>query len=217
MNGRQAAFGHYAAFIHKDMTFMMIWLAGTFVIAYTLGSIPFGLLWGYILGYGDIRKIGSGNIGATNALRTGSKLLGILTLICDAGKGFLAVWLCAYYYNTEYAALAALFVILGHIFPVWLNFRGGKGVATAFGVFLALNWMLAAIVCTLWLGVFLFTRTSSISAILSIGYSAIAAYLVDTYFTALLCLCIACLIIFTHRSNIIRLLGGTEGNFRKVL
>lgn len=192
---------------------MMIWLAGTFIISYTLGSIPFGLILSHAMGYGDLRKFGSGNIGATNAMRTGNKLLGVMTLLLDAGKGILAVWLCRYFYGVEYAPLAALFAVLGHIFPVWLQFKGGKGVATAFGVFFALNWMLGAIVCGLWLAVFVVGRTSSISSLLSVGYSSIAAYLVDSYMTALLCLCIATLVVFTHRGNIIRLLGGNEDRF----
>lgn len=192
---------------------MMIWLLGTFIISYTLGSIPFGLLFGHLMGHGDIRKIGSGNIGATNAMRTGNKKLGILTLMADAGKGALAVALCHYYYGAEYAPLAALFAVLGHIFPVWLRFNGGKGVATTLGVFFALNPLLGFIVCGLWLLVFAVTRTSSLSALMAIGYSSIAAYLVDSYMTALLCLCIASLVIFTHRGNIIRLLGGNEDRF----
>jgi len=192
---------------------MTIWLLGTLIISYTLGSIPCGLILGKLMGYGDIRKIGSGNIGATNAMRTGNKIFGILTLLMDAGKGMLAVWLCKELYGVEYAPLAALFAVLGHIFPVWLGFKGGKGVATSFGVFFALNWMLGAFVCALWLMVFIVTRTSSISSLVSIGYSSIAAYLVDHYMTALLCLCIASLVIFTHRGNIIRLLGGNEDRF----
>ena len=194
---------------------MIIWLIGTFLISYALGAIPFGLILARVMGYGDLRKIGSGNIGATNAMRTGNKTLGILTLLLDAGKGALAVAICHHYYGAEYAALSALFVILGHVFPVWLKFKGGKGVATAFGVFLSLNWMLAAIVAMLWLATFLITRTSSVSALISIGYSSVAAYVVDGYLTALLCLCISSLIVFTHRSNIIRLLSGTEGRFAR--
>ncbi len=194
---------------------MTIWLAGTFIISYSIGSIPFGLILAKLMGHGDLRKIGSGNIGATNAMRTGSKTLGILTLLLDAGKGALAVWLCNHYYGAEYAALAALFVIIGHVFPVWLSFKGGKGVATAFGVFFAMNWMLGAIVCGLWLSVFALTRISSISSLISIGYSSIAAYVVDTYLSALLCLCIATLVLFTHRGNILRLLEGKENRFLK--
>ncbi len=192
---------------------MILWLIGTVIIAYSLGSIPSGLILGKLLGSGDIRRIGSGNIGATNALRTGNKLLAFLTLFFDIGKGVLAVLICRYYYNADYAALAALIVVLGHIFPVWLNFKGGKGVATAIGVFIAINLSMALVICALWLFVFTFTRVSSISSLVSIGYSSIAAYLLDSYFTALLCLCIAALIIFTHRGNIIRLLAGQEQKF----
>lgn len=194
---------------------MLIWLAGTLIISYSIGSIPFGLILGRLMGHGDIRKIGSGNIGATNAMRTGNKTLGILTLLLDAGKGALAVWLCHRYYGEEYAALAALFVILGHIFPVWLGFKGGKGVATSFGVFFALNWVLGLVVCALWLSVFALTRISSISSLISIGYSSVAAYVVDAYLSALLCLCIAALILFTHRDNILRLIEGSENRFLK--
>ncbi|MDX2074330.1 MAG: glycerol-3-phosphate 1-O-acyltransferase PlsY [Alphaproteobacteria bacterium] len=194
---------------------MLIWLAGTFVISYALGSIPFGLILAKLMGHGDLRKIGSGNIGATNALRTGNKALAILTLLLDAGKGALAVSLCHYYYGAEYAALAALFVVLGHIFPVWLQFKGGKGVATSFGVLFAMNWMLGIVVCLLWLAVFGLTRISSISSLISIGYSSVAAYVIDSYLSALLCLCIAALILFTHRGNILRLLEGNENRFLK--
>lgn len=196
---------------------MIIWLLGTVIISYTLGSVPFGLLLARMMGMGDLRQFGSGNIGATNAMRTGNKTLGILTLLLDLGKGVLAVWLCRYYYGPDYAPLAALFAVLGHIFPVWLRFRGGKGVATSIGVFLALNWMLGLVVCGLWLAVFAFTRISSISSLLSIAYSSVAAYVMDNYLTALLCLCIAALVVFTHRGNIVRLLGGREDLvFRKV-
>lgn len=203
---------------------MLFWLFGTFIIAYTIGSIPFGIILTKLFGYGDLREIGSGNIGATNAFRTGNKLLGILTLLLDATKGYVAVGLCFYYYGHEYAAIGALFVVLGHVFPVWLSFKGGKGVATAIGVFFALNWMLAAIVCFLWLAVFFITRISSISSLVSVGYSSIMAYIlpnnmtisIDNYMLALLCLCISTLIIFTHRNNIIRLMIGTESNFKKV-
>jgi glycerol-3-phosphate acyltransferase PlsY len=194
---------------------MLIWLAGTLIISYSIGSIPFGLILGKLMGYGDIRKIGSGNIGATNAMRTGNKALGILTLLFDVGKGVLAVWLCRHYYGVEYAPLAALFAVIGHIFPVWLGFKGGKGVATSFGVFFALSWMLGAVVCLLWLVVFALTRISSISSLVSIGYSSIVAYVVDSYFSALLCLCIATLVLFTHRGNIHRLIQGSENRFLK--
>lgn len=187
----------------------------TITLAYLLGSIPFGLLLTRLFGLGDIRSIGSGNIGATNVMRTGHKALGIATLLLDAGKGFAAVW-CAYHlYSSDLAAIAGLMAVLGHVFPVWLHFKGGKGVATALGTLFALNWILGLAVCALWLIVFLLTRVSSLSSLISIGYSAIIAYIVDGYMTALLCLSLATLIIFTHRGNIQRLMQGKESSFRK--
>jgi glycerol-3-phosphate acyltransferase PlsY len=194
---------------------MIFWLISTFIIGYTLGSIPFGFILAKLYGLGDIRKIGSGNIGATNMLRTGKKMLALSTLILDASKGIAAVLLCDYFYRQEYAALAGLFAVIGHIFPVWLRFKGGKGVATALGVFLAMNWQIAACVCFVWLMIFLVTRLSSLSSLISIGYSSIIAYVLDNYMTALLCLCISTLIIYTHHANIIRLLAGEEMSFRR--
>jgi len=120
------------------------------IYSYLLGSIPFGLLFSHLLGFGDIRKIGSGNIGATNALRTGSKKLALLTLIFDVGKGSLAVFLSLLYFS-EYAYLSAIIVYLGHVFPVWLKFKGGKGVATYIGNILILNPVLFVIYGLSWL------------------------------------------------------------------
>ncbi len=191
------------------------WLFGTFAVSYLLGSIPFGLLLTRLFGVGDIRSIGSGNIGATNVLRTGKKGLAIATLLLDLSKGIVAVKLTQYLYGNDVAMLAGLFVVLGHVFPVWLRFNGGKGVATTFGAFFALNWVFALIVCAIWLVVFLITRFSSLSAIMSIGYSPVVAYLFNGYLAALLCLCLAGLIIFSHRRNLMRLLSGTELAFRK--
>jgi glycerol-3-phosphate acyltransferase PlsY len=191
------------------------WFIGTFVIAYFLGSIPFGLILTRISGAGDLRKVGSGNIGATNVLRTGRKGLAATTLICDLLKGVAAVLITQYLYGEDIAMLAALFVVLGHVFPVWLRFHGGKGVATTLGAFFALNWQFGAIICVIWLTVFLITRFSSLSAIMSICYSPVIAYLIDGYLTALLCLSIAGIIIFSHRHNIMRLISGTELSFRK--
>ena len=190
------------------------WLLGTFAIAYLLGSIPFGLLLSRLFGAGDIRSIGSGNIGATNVLRTGKKGLAVATLLLDLLKGVAAVKFTQYMYGSDVAALSGLFVVLGHIFPVWLRFKGGKGVATAFGVFFALNWMFALVVCGIWLAVFFITRFSSLSAIMSICFSPIISYLFDGYLVALLCLCLAGIIIFSHRHNLMRLLSGTELAFR---
>ena len=184
-------------------------------LAYFLGSIPFGLLLTRLCGLGDIRTIGSGNIGATNVMRTGHKFLGVMTLLLDALKGMVAIWLAQTLYSESVAAIAGLFAVLGHVFPVWLRFKGGKGVATTIGVLFALNWMLGLIVCGLWLAVFYITRYSSLSSLFAIGYSAIVAYTMDHYVTALLCLNLAAIIILTHRANIQRLLEGTEHSFRK--
>ena len=156
----------------------------TFALAYFLGSLPFGLMLTRLAGLGDIRQIGSGNIGATNVMRTGHKFLGILTLFLDAGKGALAVIGVNYLYPNDFIPLAALFAMLGHIFPVWLRFRGGKGVAVAIGIFYALNPMLGAAVCGVWLLVFLVTRVSSLASLLSIGWSAVIAYIMCDMFTA---------------------------------
>ena len=191
------------------------WFLGTFAIAYLLGSIPFGLLITRMFGMGDIRSIGSGNIGATNVLRTGKKGLAIATLLLDLLKGVAAVKLTQYIYGADFAMLAGFFVVLGHIFPVWLRFKGGKGVATTFGAFFALNWLFGLTICGIWLAVFFITRFSSLSAILSICYSPVIAYLLDGYLTALLCLSLAGVIIFSHRNNLMRLLSGTEMSFRK--
>lgn len=191
------------------------WLLGSFAIAYLLGSIPFGLLLTRVFGAGDIRAVGSGNIGATNVLRTGRKGLAVATLFLDLLKGLAAVRLTQDIYGSDVAMLSAFFVVVGHVFPIWLRFHGGKGVATTFGAFFALNWMFALAICAIWLAVFLITRFSSLSAILSICYSPVIAYLLDGYLTALLCLSLAGVILFSHRHNLLRLLSGTEMSFRK--
>jgi glycerol-3-phosphate acyltransferase PlsY len=195
---------------------MLTSIFGTIAIAYMLGSIPFGLLLTRACGLGDVRNIGSGNIGATNVMRTGNKKLGIAVLLLDAAKGFAAVWLTTSIYNPSVAPIAGLFAILGHIFPIWLKFKGGKGVATTLGVFFAINLVLGLAVCLLWLAIFSVTRISSLASLMAIGYSAIIAYLLDdNYVTALLCLNLAALIVFTHRGNIKRLLSGREHSFQK--
>lgn len=185
----------------------------TLLLAYFIGSIPFGLLLTRIAGLGDIRKIGSGNIGATNVMRTGHKKIGIATLLLDGGKGTVAVLLAQHFFGNQYGLIAGLAVVLGHVFTCWLRFKGGKGVATTIGVFFALDWLLGVCVCAIWLAAFFFIRISSVSSILSICYSSIAAYLVAEEGTSLLCLTLAGLIIFTHRGNIKRLLDGTELHF----
>jgi glycerol-3-phosphate acyltransferase PlsY len=188
---------------------------GALALAYLLGSIPFGLLVTRAAGLGDLRQLGSGNIGATNVMRTGHKGLGILTLLLDLGKGFAAIELARLIYFCDFTALTGLFAVLGHVFPVWLRFKGGKGVATTIGVLLALNVALGLTICAIWLVTFAITRISSLSSIMAIGYSAIAAYVLADELVALLCLTLAVLIVFTHRANIKRLLQGSETSFRR--
>lgn len=195
---------------------MLLAVIGTIIIAYVIGSIPFGLLLVRAFGLGDVRAIGSGSTGATNVMRTGKKSLGVATLLLDAAKGAGAIFLIIHLYGVQYAPLAGLMVVMGHVFPVWLRFKGGKGVATTIGVMLAINWILALCVCVVWLLVFYFSRISSIASLLSIGYSGVIAYVVDNYFTALLCLCLAGIIVFSHRENIFRLISGKEHSFRKL-
>ena len=187
------------------------------ILGYVLGSIPFGLLLTRLAGYGDIRRVGSGNIGATNVLRTGSKGLAALTLLLDLGKGAAAV-IIAHGWGSQAALVAAGCVILGHMFPVWLGFRGGKGVATALGVLIPLAWPVALIAIILWIATVLLFHYSSLAALVAaIASAGFAPLIVDTR-TALVIAGIAFLIIVRHHSNIRRLIAGTESriSLRKV-
>lgn len=178
-------------------------------IGYLLGSIPFGLILTRLAGFGDIRRIGSGNIGATNVLRTGSKKLAALTVVLDALKGVAAVLVGAVW-GPEAAVVAGGAVVVGHMFPLWLGFRGGKGVATALGVLLALAWPVALIAAALWLAIAALLRYSSLAALLAaVGAAAAAPFLVDRPRAGLIA-GIALLIILRHHQNIRRLLAGTE-------
>jgi acyl phosphate:glycerol-3-phosphate acyltransferase len=185
-------------------------------LGYLLGSIPFGLLLSRVAGYGDIREIGSGNIGATNVLRTGSKALAALTLLLDLAKGSAGV-LIAWQWS-EPAALAAGFcAVVGHVVPVWLGFRGGKGLATAFGMVLALAWPVALIGFAAWLVVACAFRYSSLAALVGTAVSAVVAPFLANSATALVIAAVALLIILRHHSNIRRLIAGREHriSFRK--
>ena len=179
------------------------------VIGYLLGSIPFGLVLTRLAGYGDIRQIGSGNIGATNVLRTGSKGAAALTLLLDLAKGWAAVVIGGAW--SEHAALvAAACVMIGHMFPVWLDFRGGKGVATALGVLLALAWPVALGGALVWLATALLLRYSSLAALVAAVAAAIFAPFVADGATAAVIAGIALLIILRHHANVRRLIAGTE-------
>jgi glycerol-3-phosphate acyltransferase PlsY len=179
------------------------------VIGYLLGSIPSGLLLTRLAGYGDIRQIGSGNIGATNVLRTGSKGAAALTLLLDLAKGLAAVLICEAW-GTDAALAAAGCVIIGHMFPVWLGFRGGKGVATALGVLIALAWPAALGAVLAWLATALVLHYSSLAALVAAVAAAILAPFVADGATAAVIAGIALLIILRHHANVRRLIAGTE-------
>ena len=185
-------------------------LALVALLAYLLGTVPFGVVMTRLFGLGDLRKIGSGNIGATNVLRTGNKTAAALTLILDAGKGGIAVLIARAFVGDDAAQIAGLAAIAGHCFPVFTGFRGGKGVATFLGTILALHWPAGLAACAIWLLVAAVTRYSSLSALISAALSPVAMALLGRPEAALLCLCLAALIAIRHRDNIARLRNGTE-------
>src|SRR3954466_5048776 len=178
---------------------------------YLLGSIPFGLQLTKLAGTQDIRAIGSGNIGATNVLRTGRKGLAAATLLGDALKGTLAVLIVSYFYGRDLALFAALGAFLGHLYPVWLSFKGGKGVATYIGILLALAWPVALAFCLIWLGVAALTRYSSLSGLIASALSPIMLWVLGYQPEALLVALLTLLLWVKHRSNLTRLVNGTEG------
>ena|SRR5271165_4867469 len=177
---------------------------------YLFGSVPFGLLLTKLAGLGDIRSIGSGNIGATNVLRTGNKGLAAATLLLDAGKGAFAVGVFRYLGPPDAALWAGVGAVAGHLFPVWLGFKGGKGVATGLGVLLAASWPVGVTACIVWLIVAAVTRVSSLSSLAALAVTPIAALLLADGEIALLALGIAAMIIARHHENIRRLISGTE-------
>ena len=180
------------------------------VFGYLLGSIPFGLLVTRAAGLGDVRKIGSGNIGATNVLRTGNKGLAAATLLLDALKGTAAV-LIAGRFAPEFALWAGFAAFLGHLFPVWLGFKGGKGVATYLGVLIGLTWQVALIFAAVWLTVAFLFRYSSLAALTAAVVVPVALYFLSTPEEAGLFAVMSLIVIVKHRANISRLLAGTEG------
>ena len=187
------------------MDFIIAAIAG-----YFCGSIPFGLILSKAAGLGDVRRIGSGNIGATNVLRTGNKKVAALTLLCDVLKGAIPVALCQLDLGLAPALVAALAALLGHIFPVWLGFKGGKGVATFIGILFGLHWPLGLIFLVSWLVVAALFRISSLSALAASATMPLWAIVVGRRELALPLLALAALIWLMHRANIARLLAGTE-------
>jgi len=188
-----------------------VFLPLAFVIGYLLGSIPFGLVLTRLAGTPDLRSIGSGNIGATNVLRTGRKGLAAATLILDMLKGTAAVVIAGYFGGPNAAMLAALGAFLGHLFPVWLNFRGGKGVAVYIGVLLGLYWPAALLFCLIWLAMALAFRYSSLAALTASFITPILLWWFGHAALAALFAVLTLLLFYVHRENIRRLRAGTEG------
>ena len=182
-----------------------------FVIGYLLGSVPFGLVLTRLAGTPDLRSIGSGNIGATNVLRTGRKGLAAATLILDMLKGTAAVVIAGYFGGPNAAMLAALGAFLGHLFPVWLNFRGGKGVAVYIGVLLGLYWPAAVLFCLIWLAMALAFRYSSLAALTASFVTPIFLWWFGHAALAALFAVLTLLLFYVHRENIRRLRAGAEG------
>ncbi|EYD74613.1 Acyl-phosphate:glycerol-3-phosphate O-acyltransferase PlsY [Rubellimicrobium mesophilum DSM 19309] len=192
--------------IVSPATTLLLWA----VLGYLLGSIPFGVLVTRAMGLGDVRSIGSGNIGATNVLRTGSKGAALATLLLDGGKGALAVLLARAVAPEDAAQLAGAMAFLGHCFPVWLGFRGGKGVATALGLLLAVAWPVGLAACATWAATAALLRISSLSALVAAVLSPLWAVLLGRGEVVVLAIALAALILVRHRANIARLLAGTE-------
>lgn len=192
---------------------MLAYLVIAAVVGYLFGSVPFGLLLTRAAGLGDIRNIGSGNIGVTNVLRTGRKSLAAATLLLDAGKGAVAVLVFARW-GLDFAVIAGLAAVLGHSFPVWLGFRGGKGVATGLGVLIALTWPVGLAACAVWLIAAFATRYSSLAALIAFAASPLLALILvpgpDRLLVALAAITLATLVFARHTGNIRRLLRGEE-------
>ena len=193
------------------MTPHVIWIPPTLALAigYLLGSIPFGVLltrWG---GAGDLRQVGSGNIGATNVLRTGRKGLAAATLVLDLLKGAAAVWIVERLFPGN-APLAAAGVFAGHCYPMWLRFRGGKGVATLMGIVLALYWPIALVYAAVWLGLLAGLRISSVAGMAAAVSAPVAAAVLERFDLVPLLIALALIVVWKHRANLERLLDGTE-------
>ncbi|SCZ49843.1 acyl-phosphate glycerol-3-phosphate acyltransferase [Epibacterium ulvae] len=180
------------------------------VIGYGFGSIPFGLLLTKAMGLGNLREIGSGNIGTTNVLRTGSKAAAALTLLLDGGKGAAAVLLARFLAGEDTAQLAGLAAFIGHCFPIWLKFKGGKGVATFLGLILALAWPVGIACCATWLVAAAISRISSLGALISAASSAVWAFLLGFSSLMSLAIILALMVFLRHKENIARLSDGTE-------
>jgi glycerol-3-phosphate acyltransferase PlsY len=194
-----------------DLALSLPALLAALIGGYLLGSIPFGVIATRLGGAGDLRKVGSGNIGATNVLRTGRKDLALITLVGDGGKGAVAVLVATALWGRDAGALAGGAAFLGHLFPVWLKFQGGKGVATFLGVLLAAAWPVGLAACATWLVVAVLARISSLSALVAAALAPLFAFLLHQPRSALsLAAFMAVLVFIRHHANIARLLKGEE-------
>lgn len=192
--------------------FMLVLIAP---LAYLLGSVPFGIVMARLFGLGDLRSIGSGNIGATNVLRTGNKLAAFLTLLGDSGKGAAAVLIARALAGESGAGIAALFAMLGHLYPVFLKFKGGKGVATFLGTLLALSLPVGLAACATWLLTAIVTRYSSLSALIAALLAPIYTVMFYHLHGAILVAILSAIIFYKHRENILRLRAGSETKIGK--
>ncbi|MBX9731655.1 MAG: glycerol-3-phosphate 1-O-acyltransferase PlsY [Sphingomonas sp.] len=193
------------------MAIEYLWAAptGAALLGYLLGSIPFGVILTQAAGAGDLRTIGSGNIGATNVLRTGRKGLAAATLVLDAAKGAIAILLAEWLFP-GHGVVAAAAAFLGHLYPVWLGFKGGKGVATLLGILIALSWPSAIVYAVIWLGLLAALRISSLAGMLAATSAPVSAAYFGRFDLVLLLLALALLVLWKHRENIDRLISGTE-------
>ncbi len=185
-------------------------MTGALLFGYLSGAVPFGLIFTRLGGAGDIRQVGSGNIGATNVLRTGRKGLALATLLCDAAKGIAPVLVCRHYWGMEVAMVAAAGAFLGHLFPVWLSFRGGKGVATYIGVVTALHWPAGVFFCAVWLCLALLFRYSSASALSAAALTPVFLLSQGLTLLAAFVAALSALLIARHHQNIRNLIAGKE-------
>ncbi len=193
-----------------------LWLLGLVGLAgYLLGSVPFGMVVARVMGLGDLRQIGSGNIGATNVMRTGNKLAGALTFLLDAAKGGVAALIALWALGMDAAQVAAVAAFLGHLYPVFLGFRGGKGVATFIGIVLVLAWPVGLAICAIWLLVFKLSRISSLAALVASALSPLMALVLGYPGALVLMVVLTAMIYLRHADNIRRLIAGTESRFDK--
>jgi acyl phosphate:glycerol-3-phosphate acyltransferase len=193
-----------------------LWAIGVVgLLSYLVGSIPFGVVVARVMGLGDLRAIGSGNIGATNVMRTGNKLAGVLTFVLDAAKGAIAALIAWVVFGADAAQAAALAAFLGHLYPVYLGFKGGKGVATFIGIVLALGWPVGLATCATWLVTFKASRYSSLAGLTACGISSIYAALMGYMPLVALLVVMKVMVFYKHRDNIKRLWNRTEPRFKK--